>query len=244
MRLTTQNAPGLALGLAPGLALGLALTLMACFVRGEPEQAVVSIRLGVGGDPKGKVVAPDETIDLSERPCFVGVEVDAADLPAPVSTAWACDPGETPTLEANLELTVNAGASREIRSVAFLNEDGWITTFAAYDATDLAPGLVTLDLTLDELEVGAVDGFVTGASSDVVQAILTDLESGVRMPPVQATASGGGFHFEVPWLPRGRFFGLTLILVGGEALEMVDCPVYVTPGSVRVLDVDAADGSC
>lgn len=226
------------------LVLGLTLTQMACFVQGEPDRAVVSIRLGVGGDPKGKAVAPDEPIDLALRPCFVGVEVDAADLPAPVSAAWACDPGETPALEAELELTVYAGASREIRAVAFLNEDGWITTFAAYDATDLAPGLVTLDLTLDELEVGTVDGFITGAPADVVQAILTDLDSGVRMPPVETTASGSGFHFEVPWLPRGRFFGLTLILVGGDVLEMLDCPVYVTPGSVRVLNVDAADGSC
>ncbi len=215
-----------------------------CFVQGEAERAVVSIRLGVDGDLKGKVVEPHETIDLADRPCFVGVEVNADDMPEPVSAAWACDPGDEPTLSAQLELTVNAGADREIRTVAFLNIDGWISTFAGYDATDLAPGLVELNLTLPELEVGEIDGFITGAPADVVQVILTDTESGVRMPPVDATASGAGFHFEVPWIPRGRFFGLTLILVGGEALEMLDCPVYVTPGSVRVLDVDAANGSC
>ena len=88
------------------------------------------------------------------------------------------------------------------------------------------------------------EGARFGAPSDVVQVILTDLDSGVRMPPVEATALGGGFHFDVPWIPRGRFFGLTLILVGGESLEMLDCPIYVTPGSVRVLDVDAANGQC
>ncbi len=215
-----------------------------CFVQGEPERAVVSIQLGVGGVPKGRRVEADETVDLSEQPCYVGVEVDADDLPASVTSAWACEPGEIPELSAELELTVNAGSNRQLRAVAFLNEDGWITTFAAYDTTDLAPGLVTWALTLQELEVGTVDGFVTGATTDVVQVRLTDLDSGVRLPPVDATASGEGFHFEVSWLPRGRFFGLTLILSSGETLEMLDCPVYVTPGSVRVLDVDAAGGSC
>jgi hypothetical protein len=215
-----------------------------CFVQGQPDRAVVSVRLAVGGASKGKVVTAGEDIDLAERPCYVGVEVDAADLPEPVAAAWACDPGETPGLTAELELTVNAGAQREVSAVAFLHEDGWITTFAGYDATDLAPGLVTVDLPLQELEVGVIDGFVWDAPADVVQVILTDLDSGVRMPPVDATASGGGFHFDVPWLPRGRFFGLTLILVGGAPLPMLDCPVYVTPGSVRVLDVDAANGSC
>jgi len=215
-----------------------------CFVQGEPERAVVSIRLGVGGDPKGRRVMAGDTVDLSEQPCYVGVEVDADDLPASVGSAWACDPGEAPTLSTELELTVNAGTDRQLRAVAFLNEDGWITTFAAYDATDLAPGLVTWELTLQELEVGTVDGMVTGAPADVAQVRLTDLDSGVRLPPVEATALGEGFHFEVHWLPRGRFFGLTLIFVGGEELEVLDCPVYVTPGSVRVLSVDANAGSC
>jgi hypothetical protein len=215
-----------------------------CFVQGEEEHTVVSIRLGIDGDPKGRTVEPDETIDLADHRCFVGVEVNADDMPEPVVAAWACDPGEDAPLSAELELTVHAGASREIRAVAFVKEDGWITTFASYDATDLTPGLVELKLTLDELEVGSVDGLISGAPADVVQVILTDLDSGVRMPPVDATASGGGFHFDIPWIPRGRFFGLTLILVGGEPLEMLDCPIYVTPGSVRVLDVDATNGSC
>ncbi len=215
-----------------------------CFVQGEAERSVVSIQLNVGDDPKGKIVEPGETIDLAHHACFVGVEVNADDMSEPVVAAWACDPGDEPALSAQLELTVTAGADREIRAVAFLNEDGWITTFAGYDATDLPPGLVELDLTLGELEVGTVDGLVTGAPADVVQVVLTDLDSGVRMPPVEATASGAGFHFEIPWIPRGRFFGLTLILVGGEPLEMLDCPIYVTPGSVRVLDVDATNGRC
>ena len=78
---------------------------------------------------------------------------------------------------------------RQIRAVAFLNEDGWITTFAGFDATDLPPGVVDLDLQLQELEVGTIDGFVTGAPADVSEVVLTDLETGVRLPPLPATAT-------------------------------------------------------
>lgn len=234
------------------IALLLAMVIVApgCFVQGEPDQTVISIQLGVGGVPKGRAVESDEVIDLAAQPCYVGVDVNAADMAEPVRAAWACDPGEAlPLTEdnapyADLELTVIAGEAREIRMVAFLNEDGWITSFAGYDTKDLAPGLVELELELSELEVGTLDGLITGAPSDVVQIRLTDLDSGVRLPRVEATPSGDGFHFEVPWLPRGRFFGLTLILVGDEELAVPDCPVYVTGGSVRVLDVDAANGTC
>ncbi|MFH2006962.1 MAG: hypothetical protein ABI333_10295 [bacterium] len=222
----------------------LLLLCSGCFVRGVDESDVVSVRLALGGTAKGGAVPPGETVRLGTQPCYVGVQISAPDLASPVSAAWACDPGETADFIEDLELEVTAGEDRELRAVAFLNEDGRLVTFIGYQVTTLDPGAHTLELTLEEQAVGAIDGFASGTDSDIDQVILTDLATGVELPPLPATATGGGFHFAADWVPRGRFFGLTLVLTDGDTVKIPDCPVYVTEGSVRVLDVDGADGSC
>lgn len=228
----------------PVLGLLLCLGLPGCFVQGEPDRAAVSLHLGLGGVAKGGPVDPTAPVDLDLRPCFVGVRVSAVDLAAPVTAAWACDPGEAPGGEVDLALEVPSGAARELRVVAFLAEPEGLVTLSGFATHDLAPGAADLTVTPEEVPTGAVDGFVTGAAEGVTAARLVDLETGVVLPALPVTASGGGYHFSFDRLPRGRFFGLVLELDGGGTLEIPDCPVYATEGTVRVLAVDAQAGSC
>ena len=221
-----------------------ALWSPACFVDGQPDRSVVSLSLGLGGVTKGGPVAPDDVVDLGERPCFVHARISAVDLPHPVSAAWACDVGEDVGGEVGLDLEVQSGAARDLRVVVFLAEPEGLVTLSSFSTHDLAAGPVDLSVEVTEVPVGTVDGFITGADRDVLSARLVDLETGVLLPPLPATASGGGFHFTTSRLPRGRFFGLSLELAGGTLLEIPDCPVYATEGTVRVLQVDAASGSC
>lgn len=224
--------------------LSFALVASACFVDGQPDRAAVSVSLGLGGVTKGGPVDSDADIRLDVRPCYVGARVTAMDLASPVVAAWACDPGEAPGGEVELDLEVASGLGRELRVVVFLAEPEGLVTLTSFTTLDLAPGSVDVDVALVEAPVGEVDGYVTGADRDVVAAYFVDLETGVELPAVPATASGAGFHFTTDRLPRGRFFGLRLEFVGGEILEISDCPVYAAEGSVRVLHVDAASGSC
>ncbi|MDY0001173.1 MAG: hypothetical protein RBU30_07765, partial [Polyangia bacterium] len=216
----------------------------ACFVEGRGELSLVTVSLGLGGVTKGKAIDPDETVDLAEHPCFVGARISATDLPHPVRAAWACEAGEEPGGEVGLDIEVQSGSARELRVVVFLAEPEGLVTLASYSTHDLAAGAVDLSVEVTEVPTGSVDGFVTGADRDVLSARLMDLETGVLLPPLPTTASGGGFHFTTSRLPRGRFFGLYLELAGGTLLEIPDCPVYATEGTVRVLQVDASSGSC
>lgn len=221
-----------------------ALGTAACFVEGQADPSVVTLTLGLGGVTKGGPVAPDDRVDLGERPCYVGARITAVDLPQPVAEAWACDAGEEPGGEVSLDLEVQSGHDRELRVVVFLAEPEGLVTLSSYSTHDLLAGPMDLTVEVTEVPVGALDGFVTGTEHDVVSARLEDLETGVLLPPLPATASGGGFHFSTTRLPRGRFFGLSLELTGGTLLEIPDCPVYATEGTVRVLEVDASSGSC
>ena len=227
-----------------GLVLWAVLQAPGCFVKGVDEDTVISVSLAVGDESKGREVLPSEIIDLDERPCYVGVQVDADDLVEPVRTAWACDPGEDPGAQVDLSLTVTPGDDRTISVVVFLNESGLVTGFAGYSTQSLASGPVDLSLDVEELPAGSIDGFITGASGDVSRVILTDLETGVRLPSLETTASGGGFHFGTDRVPQGRFFSLTIVLAGGQEIEIIDCAVYATAGTVRVLTVDADASSC
>lgn len=220
------------------------LVLGGCFVRSEPDRASLSVPVDLGGAPKGRAVEADELVRLGELPCYVGVQVTAMDLAETARTAWVCDPGETPGAEVELELSVDAGRAREITVIAYLVESDRLVTFLGKTEQDLESGPVDVDLDVNELPTGGLDGFISGAIEDVIEVWLTDLEAEVRLPPLQTTPQGGGFHFGMDDLPTGRFFGLSLLLQSGDEVEIYDCPIWATEGSVRVLDVDAANQSC
>ncbi len=225
-------------------ALAPALLSAACFVDGTADPVAARITLALGGVTKGGLVAPDETIDLDERPCYVAATVSAEDLAAPVRAAWACDPGDTPGGTAELSLEVPAGDERELQVVVFLMEPEGLVTLTDFRREDWSSGVVDLDITPTEAATGQVDGFITGTDRDVVAVRLVDNETGVRLPPVATTASGGGFHFTADRVPRGRFFRLELELTDGETHEVTDCAVWATEGSVTVVDVDVAADRC
>jgi len=222
----------------------LAFGLGACLVQGEPDSTVARITLALGGVAKGGSVAPADAVDLAERPCYVAASVTAPDLPAPATSAWACDPGEQPGGTAELVLELPAGADRSLRIVAFLVEQDGLHTFAATSRHDWPSGEVELDVDATEVATGDVDAFVTGAERDVISARLVDLDSGVLLPSVPAIPLEGGFHFTISRVPQGRFFGLELELAGGARHEVLDCAVWATPGSVRVVSVDVAEDRC
>lgn len=222
----------------------LTISLCACLVRGEPDPTVAQITLALGGVTKGGPVAATDAVDLDERPCYVAASVSAPDLAEPVMSAWACDRGEAPGGTAALTLELPAGSDRTLQVVAFVREEDGLHTFTALTHHDWPSGPVDVDVDATEVAVGDVDGFVTGAAHDVVSARLVDLDTGALLPSVPAIPSEGGFHFTISRVPAGRFFGLKLELAGGAPHEIVDCALWTTPGSVRVVNVDVAEDRC
>lgn len=226
------------------LLLLLATLLPACFVQGTDEPATARITVALGGVAKGGPVDPESLVDLDQRPCYLGAAVTAEDLAAPLTTAWACDPGESTPGTVDLDLEVPAGGERELRVVAFLMEADGLVTLTAFVRDDWPSGVVDLDVPLTESPRGRVDGSITGSDQDVVSVRLVDVETGVRLPAVPATASGGAFHFTADRVPQGRFFTLSVELADTTEKEVRDCTIWATEGTVRVVNVSLSSESC
>ena len=227
------------------LPLALSLGLAGCFVEPESPFASVTFALELGeGSGVGSPVVPGAAVDLTERPCYVAVRISAPDLAVPASAAWACAPGSSPGARVDMELSVPAGAAREIEVVAFVAAGSELVTFVSYQQNDLDSGPVTLDVVCDEVPTGTLEATVSGAPSPIVRVVLTDLLTGARLLTLVPAWEEGAAHFNASGLPRGRFFGLEMELESGEVLEAPDCPVYVIGGSVRKIEVDAAAGGC
>jgi hypothetical protein len=201
--------------------------------------------LSAGGVAKGGSVTPADRVDLTERPCYVGLRVTAPDLLAPVTAAWACDPGEAPAGQVDLTLEVASGVDRVLTGVAFLMEGDRVLTFVGSPAPiDLTPGAADLALTVTEATTGAVDLALVGGPEDLAALQLMDLQTGVFFPASPVEPSDGGHRVTLPEVPQGRFFQPVLRRASGAAEAMEDCAIYAIPGATRQVTLTVLDGSC
>lgn len=184
-------------------------------------------------------------VSLSENPLVMVAEVNAMDLPAPLTARYAGDPEDEDTMELGLE--VPSGSARELFLILYYLEDGRVYTFKDLKSgLEFEPGDQLITLEPEEADTWVLDGILEGVGEKIpVSVVVEDVQSQIEFPEAYVQEGPLGWEFSFDYMPVGRFFYLRVHWDDDTSTDLLNfCPLFFgQPASITKV-INLADETC
>ena len=185
-------------------------------------------------------------VSLSENPLVIVAEVNAMDLPAPVTARYAGDPGDDDEV-VELGLEAPSGSARELFLILYYLEDGTVHTFKDLKSElEFEPGDQSITLEPERADTWVLDGILEGVGGKIpVSVVVEDVQSQIEFPEAPVEDGPLGWEFSFDDVPVGRFFYLRVHWDDDTSTDLLNfCPLFFgQPASITKV-INLEDETC